>query len=110
MFDTNDLIAGAQTSTGNVGGITYSKKLGVDSSVTDQSNAKYISNIFNSAASGSSLGSGLFKAKKGKLPKFFIGGALLGAGIGAIGGSLLGTIAADKEDEAIRNANSIMGR
>jgi hypothetical protein len=35
---------------------------------------------------------------------------LLGAGIGAIGGSLLGTIAQDKEDEAIRNANSIMGR
>jgi hypothetical protein len=35
MFDTNELIAGAQTSTGNVGGITYSKKLGVDSSITD---------------------------------------------------------------------------
>lgn len=110
MFDTNDLIAGAQTSTGNIGGITYSKKLGVDSSVTDQQNAKRISDIFNSAASGSSLGSGLFKAKKGKLPKFFIGGALLGAGIGAIGGGLLGTIAQGKEDEAIRNANSIMSR
>jgi len=35
MFDTNELIAGAQTSIGNVGGITYSKKLGVDSSITD---------------------------------------------------------------------------
>lgn len=110
MFDANDLIAGAQTSTGNVGGITYSKKLGVDSSITDQQNAKRIGDIANMAAQTSSLGYKYAKFKQGKLPKFFIGGALLGAGIGAIGGGLLGTIAQGKEDEAIRNANSIMSR
>lgn len=108
-FDHNDLIAGSQNAQGNVRGVKYNKKLGVDDSVEDELTARSLSNIGSLMSQGASLGNGMFKAKNGKLPKHFWGG-IIGAGIGGIVGALGMGAAAQKADKEIHLANRIMDR
>lgn len=120
-FDHNDLIAATGNSYGNVRGVKYARRTGIESAIDDaesQLQSRQLSNIVSLIGQGANIGSKLmgsgsgsnFKFKNGKLPGFSFGGALIGGGAGLIAGALTSAISASKADSEERMMRDILNR